>query len=224
MEQHTQRLSALLMPVLTMVETTYQQLDLPLGEFKQQLIQRLDQIRVQAAQAGYLAQDIDQALFAVVAWIDEKVMTSDISGVMEWRLAPLQRHYFLTNKAGEIFYQRLAQLESQQRAVKEIYALVLIAGFKGQYSSKGGQSTAPLITQLLGELKTDRVLSSLSSEGPLFFDLPVSSKGLTRFRSQYSPTASLLLLAGLPIVMVLLAFLYLDLSLGSLVTSFTERH
>lgn len=226
MELYTQRLSTFFIPVLTYVEQQLAATDaLEPDHFKQEVLQRLELAQTQALAASYSSEDARQALFATVAWIDEKTMTSSWQGAMAWRLGPLQQHYFDTNKAGIEFFQRLQALGLKQAAVKEVYAAVLTAGFKGQYSGKGHQITSPQIRSALEDLKGQRAISSWSPSEPLFFSHPHLNKSYAaQFRRQrYQPTLTLLILLGVPIFTLIAVFIYFDISLGQLVTTLTER-
>jgi type VI secretion system protein ImpK len=96
----------------------------------------LDVARSGARRAGFDDQQIETALFAVLAWIDEEAMTRDWAGASAWRRTPLQHEQFATNRAGALFFERLAALPLTAHAVREVYALVLLAGFTGRYAAR----------------------------------------------------------------------------------------
>ncbi len=81
--------------------------------------------------------DYDMARFAVFAWIDEAIMNSDWEGKRMWQKALLQRQYYETVDAGELFFDRLNQIGLHQADVREIYYLCLAMGFTGQYRNEG---------------------------------------------------------------------------------------
>jgi len=85
------------------------------------------------------ADEFDQARFAVCAWIDEAILTSNWSGKMAWQKEQLQRLYYNTTEAGQEFYERLNMLGMQQADVREIYYLCLALGFKGRYCNQGDE-------------------------------------------------------------------------------------
>lgn len=95
-------------------------------------------------------EDYDQARFAVFAWIDEAVMRSTWEGKTHWQREQLQRIYYQTADAGEIFFERLNTLGPHQRDVREIYYLCLAMGFTGQYCNEGDE-------YLLEQLKTSNL-------------------------------------------------------------------
>jgi type VI secretion system protein ImpK len=74
------------------------------------------------------------AQYAVVALVDETVMSSTWPGAEQWRREPLQVHYYDNLLAGEQFFVRLDELRSDADAdLLEIYFLCLCAGFQGRY-------------------------------------------------------------------------------------------
>jgi type VI secretion system protein ImpK len=86
--------------------------------------------------------DLEEARFALVAWADEMVLKSSWSGRDDWQREPLQVQLFRTNKAGNEFYDHLAQLRPDQTAAREIYFLCLLLGFEGQYMGHEGDRRA----------------------------------------------------------------------------------
>ncbi len=75
------------------------------------------------------------AKFPVVALIDEMLQTSSWEDKANWAKNPLQRIYFDTTNAGAEFYERMNVLKKfgPDRDVREVYALCLGLGFRGQY-------------------------------------------------------------------------------------------
>jgi type VI secretion system protein ImpK len=77
--------------------------------------------------------ELEEARFALVAWVDEVVLRSDWAGRDAWEREPLQLQVFATNKAGDEFYEHLERLHPDQLAAREIYFLCLAMGFEGGY-------------------------------------------------------------------------------------------
>ena len=75
------------------------------------------------------------AIFPVVAFVDELFLTSDWTLKKDWQLKPLQRFYFNTTNAGSEFYDRLSVLNKfgPDKDVREVYALCMGLGFRGKY-------------------------------------------------------------------------------------------
>ena len=82
-------------------------------------------------------EDYQAARFAVFAWVDETFMVSQWEGRGQWQHEQLQRQYYQTADAGELFFERLNNLGPHQRDVREVYYLCLALGFTGQYCKPG---------------------------------------------------------------------------------------
>jgi len=95
-------------------------------------------------------EDYDLARFAVFAWVDEAIMNSSWDGRIQWQREQLQRLYYQTTDAGEIFFERLNTIGPHQRDVREVYYLCLAMKFTGQYCNPGDE-------YLLEQLKTSNL-------------------------------------------------------------------
>ena len=82
-------------------------------------------------------EDYDLARFAVLAWVDEAIMSSSWDGRLQWQREKLQRLYYQTEDAGEIFFDRLNTIGFQKREVREVFYMCLALGFTGQYCNPG---------------------------------------------------------------------------------------
>ncbi|WDP92870.1 MAG: DotU family type IV/VI secretion system protein [Desulfobacter sp.] len=82
-------------------------------------------------------EDFDLARFAVFAWVDETIMKSAWEGRGYWQGEQLQRIFFQTSDAGELFFQKLNTIGPHQNHVREVYYLCLALGFTGQYHNQG---------------------------------------------------------------------------------------
>jgi len=94
---------------------------------------------------GYPDPAWQDALFAVCAWVDERILCSAWDGRGPWVAHRLQRRLFGTTRAGEQFYPRLeAALDRPE--VLEVYVTCLCLGFQGQYFGPEGE---PLRAEVL---------------------------------------------------------------------------
>ena len=102
-------------------------------------------------------EDYDLARFGVFAWIDETIMSSNWEGKGQWQRELLQRQYYNTVDAGELFFDRLNSVGLHQRDVREVYYICLALGFTGQFCNAGDEI-------LLQGLKTEnlKILSGSS--------------------------------------------------------------
>ena len=88
-------------------------------------------------QGRFPQEDFDLARFAVFAWVDETILASSWEGRSQWQCEQLQRQYYHTADAGELFFERLNTIGPHQREVREVYYLCLALGFTGQYCHEG---------------------------------------------------------------------------------------
>lgn len=96
----------------------------------------LDRTEREALRTGVSPDDIQAAKFALVAFIDETILSSDWSRKDEWMNTPLQLDLYDRYDAGEAFFDRLDAFLDEARAhaeVLEIYYLCMALGFKGKY-------------------------------------------------------------------------------------------
>lgn len=120
--------------------------------------------------AGYEVAQVRLAMFALVAFIDELVLTSTHPVKKTWSDQPLQLTYFNENSAGEEFYVRLEAARRGDSArdvdVQEAFYLCLSLGFHGRYagSSRAEKQRRSLMEQLAAEIRSRRgaAASSLS--------------------------------------------------------------
>jgi type VI secretion system protein ImpK len=115
----------------------------------EQLKQKTDALLAEsekcAAQCTGSREDYDLARFAICAWVDETVLSSDWDGRRQWQGEQLQRRYYNTTEAGIEFYNRLNAIGLHQSDVREIYYMCLAMGFKGRYCN---DNDAILVDQL----------------------------------------------------------------------------
>jgi len=101
-------------------------------------MQRLIRQSEACTEKGRFSQeDYNLARFAVFAWVDEAILSSQWQGRQQWQREQLQRQYFQSADAGELFFERLNVLGPHQRDVREVYYLCLALGFTGQYCHAG---------------------------------------------------------------------------------------
>jgi len=123
--------------------------------FRAQMREALRQVDQQARVRGYSSDDVNLAIFAVVALLDETILTMRNPVFAQWPRKPMQEELFGHHVAGEIFFQNLQALlglkDSQELAdLLEVYYLCLLLGFAGRYGA-GGRAELRSITQAVGE-------------------------------------------------------------------------
>ncbi|MBL8210278.1 MAG: DotU family type IV/VI secretion system protein [Bryobacterales bacterium] len=120
--------------------------------FRQQVREALKVADQEARRRGYTAEDIQLAIFAVVAFLDETILNLRWPAFADWPRQPLQEELFGHHIAGEIFFQNLQALlgrnDSQELAdLLEVYQTALLLGFAGRYSIGGRAELRAIIEQ-----------------------------------------------------------------------------
>jgi type VI secretion system protein ImpK len=105
-----------------------------------------DSLRAAAQDAiarGYSQEDVQLALYALVAFIDESVMNCHQPVFADWSRLPLQEELFGGHVAGESFFDNVQRVLSrtdfsQAADLLEVFYLCLLLGYKGRYAVSGG--------------------------------------------------------------------------------------
>jgi type VI secretion system protein ImpK len=185
-------------------------------QVKADIMQLMADIENRLARTDVAPDEFDLARFAVVAWVDETILSSDWQHKDAWQRASLQRNYYQTADAGEIFFERLNMIAPHQRDVREVYYLCLAMGFKGRYIHEGDD-------YLLDQLKTSnlKVLTGTSvgipnlEKGVFFPDAypqEVETVGTQKSRRRFS--AFTLIGFALPVVLFMGLFVIYSFILG----------
>lgn len=178
------------------------------------LISLLDEAANRAREHQFAEAEIREALFAMVAWVDESAMSRTWSGAAAWRLAPLQRHYFSTSRAGVEFFQRLEALPESAQGAREVFALVLLSGFQGRYATRPGGELANYRRLCLERIVLDNKMAPLDAFSHLFPQpantLPHQALHIRRGL----PGLALVLLIAVPLLALMALYIGFDLVLG----------
>jgi type VI secretion system protein ImpK len=116
------------------------------------------------------AESVDMAKYAMVALLDETVLS--LPGICRdhWITSPLQLEYFGNNLAGEEFFRRLDKLliePEKQKSVIGIFYLCLSLGFEGKYKIGNADERLKIIDNVgrqLAKTRSQKVVS-LSPHG-----------------------------------------------------------
>jgi type VI secretion system protein ImpK len=106
---------------------------------------------------------VDNASYALVALLDETVLSVPGACRDYWVSQPLQLELFGEAVAGEEFYRRLERLAGDpqpNRDVIEVYFLALALGFEGKYRLGGAEQRAALIAEVGEKLRRTRARGS----------------------------------------------------------------
>lgn len=111
-------------------------------------------MRQNADRAGKSSADVDDAQYALVAFLDEMIQYSDWPEAHAWGGNPLQLILFNENVAGINFFERLARVRQRSAEVAEVYFFCLVLGFAGKYRMQGNQVHQEL-AGLIEDLRRD---------------------------------------------------------------------
>jgi len=146
-------------------------------EVKQKISTIFSEFETKGRSSGFKPETIQTAKYAMVAFIDESVLSSKFPMKDEWAGSPLQLEYFNDFAAGEEFYTKLKQVQaggdSERLDLLQVYFLCLTHGFKGMYIDlKGMEERKQLMNTLAAEIKEgggragDPILMSPSWQAP----------------------------------------------------------
>jgi type VI secretion system protein ImpK len=112
------------------------------ASFRAQIWGAVRQAEEDARRRAYPTDDIELAVFAAVAFLDESILNLRLPVFADWPRQPLQEERYGHHVAGEIFFQNLTKLmtrtDSHELAdLLEMYQLALLLGFAGRYSMGG---------------------------------------------------------------------------------------
>jgi len=189
----------------------------PFDQVKADVQRLMGETEESRRQGAFSQEDYDLARFAICAWVDEVILGSSWNESNRWQGEQLQRLYYQTSDAGEIFFDRLNALGPHQRDVREVYYLCLAMGFAGRYCNEGDE-------YLLEQLKTSNLklltgssigISSLERT-ELFPDAyPVDSEEVSKAKGKFRFSSFTLFCLGGPIGLFIVLFFIYQFILGS---------
>jgi type VI secretion system protein ImpK len=106
---------------------------------------------------GKPAESVEQAKYALAAFIDETVINSENNCRDTWIADPLATSFFNDSLAGENFFKRLeAMLPDLKRNLEavEVYYFALALGFQGRYRLSGQEVLPNVVRNLLKRVES----------------------------------------------------------------------
>lgn len=186
--------------------------------FRQRVEELLRKSRVNAERAGHDPADYEQALFAVVVFIDECVLTSGWAEATQWRRETLQKQRFGTSRGGVEFFERLDRLPAANKAVREVFYFCLMLGFQGQQVYREDRTGLEVLKQQTLALLVEDSGRTTGAEGepPLFPQAYPSgpAPGPTARPWMTRTTLAALLLPAAAVVCVYLLYTFLINQVG----------
>jgi type VI secretion system protein ImpK len=166
----------------------------------------------------FSVEDYDMARFAIFAWIDEAILASGWNERNRWQGEQLQRIYYKTTNAGEIFFDRLNAIGHHQRDVREVYYLCLAMGFSGRYCHEGDEFLLEQVKISNLKMLTGSSMGVPSIEkGDLFpeaYPYGEIDVSLQKGGRRFSPFT--IFCVGLPVAIFLLLFIIYWFILGNI--------
>jgi type VI secretion system protein ImpK len=106
---------------------------------------------------GKPADSVEQAKYALAAFIDETIINSESNCREMWIEEPLQTAFFNDNLAGENFFKRLESLLPDLKRnleVIEVFYLAMALGFQGRYRLSGPEVLPNVVRNLLKRIES----------------------------------------------------------------------
>src|ERR1035437_8579885 len=139
--------------------------------FQKRMESLLDEIEREAIKVGYRTQDIQDAHYAIIAFLDETIQRSSDANRNQW--TPLQAKRYAQAVAGEGVYERLKTIRTRRDSreladLLEVYDLCFLLGYQGRYAVGGRSELDRLIEDLREQIERIRGHQAvLSPEGVL---------------------------------------------------------
>lgn len=113
----------------------------------------LDELSRSMEAADATPEQIDYARFALVATVDELILSCERPERIEWLEAPLQAELYGEHAGGERFFERLKTVEGwNDELLLELYLACLAYGFRGRYRIAGEHELEALQERLADRL------------------------------------------------------------------------
>jgi len=108
----------------------------PSNDLRPKIASMLTDFENRAERYRFSSKITQVAKFALAAFVDETVLSSNFNLKEEWEKNPLQLEYFGESLAGNKFFEKLAAMIKQVDVTAdavEIYYVCMLLGFKGRY-------------------------------------------------------------------------------------------
>lgn len=129
----------------------------------------INRLEYNCLRAGFTTETITLVKYALVATLDESVLSVPGDARDFWITNPMQLEIFHENIAGEEFFNKLTQLmqnPEKNKEILEIYYLCLSLGFQGKYLLENPQQRETTISNLAKVIiKNSKSFISLSPHG-----------------------------------------------------------
>ena len=153
--------------------------------FRKKITEMIGQMEMNAQRGGFSTDETEKVKFALIAFVDEFIITSDWDGREDWIANPLQMEVYGRFDAGEEFFKKAEEFKlrpEKNKGVLEVYFICLGLGFKGKYALDSKEKLGSVIDEIYNGLRkiigdTHKFLSP--SAIPRNLVLPASQKKLS---------------------------------------------
>lgn len=105
-------------------------------DFRQKCISCLEKAVTNAESIKCTDRECDDALLAVVVWLDEFMIRSTLPYKMRWLSELIQHRYFQIVTGGTAFFEYLNRIPDSQQSARYVFLFCLQQGFQGQFAGQ----------------------------------------------------------------------------------------
>jgi type VI secretion system protein ImpK len=155
-----------------------------LDVFRKRMKAALQEVEREASLNGYSATDVRDAEFAAVAFLDETILSSRDPKAEEWRKRPLNIELFGQAIAGDVFFDKLTDIERRRDSPQladllEVFLLCLLLGFEGRFAPPLSGEVSRIAERLRRRIESIRGMDYKLSPPLEFIQGPAESAAKT---------------------------------------------
>ncbi len=114
----------------------------------------------EASSLGYSDEAAKMAVYAIIAFLDESVLSSQDPAFANWSKRPMQEEMFGGHFAGEYFFRNVGDLINKPESTEvadllELHSLCLLLGYRGRYAFGNPGEVQALLMRM--KQKIDRI-------------------------------------------------------------------
>ncbi len=222
-ERRLENLTLIFQELITVVERmrTGRQNVPDAASFRAQVREALKAADAEGRRRGYNGEDIQLAIFAIVAFLDETILNMRQPAFADWPRQPMQEEMFGHHIAGEVFFQNLQALlgrnDSQDLAdLLEVYQTCMLLGFAGRYSIGGRAELRAIIEAVAAKIR--RIRQTGPELSPRW-RLPGET---VHFTSKDAVLKAIMIGSGVLVALAVILFVVYKISLGGVVSNLDE--
>jgi type VI secretion system protein ImpK len=197
------------------------------SDLSDQLNRLIVDARSAVVNAGASIDEFNDALFPLLAWIDERIsLMHHWDGSDSWQDFLLQRLYFRTSLAGIEFFERLEALDDKDEQIREVFLMCLCLGFMGKYNTEPDASDLAEIRMKEYRLyQMNAIRNRDPLEVPLFpFAYQRDDEPVPIFVAPWKKWLNIrnLVIVGVPVIVLIVMLIVLNHTLGEEVDTFRK--